>query len=177
MCPIGSGIRKKVKTSERALEDLMRECAKAEKSIGDAKRLMTRWGVPPSKRGEVIEQLIDMKFIDHRRYATAYVRDKINLSDWGPQRIRLELGHKEVEEEITAEVLEELFDKEMLRERLLKALTKRKRTTRYKDNYELKNKLLRYGATLGYDYSTISDVLEEVINKREEEQSWLDILF
>ncbi len=176
MRPAGTVTKRQTKSSEKALEDLMKECAKAEKSTGDARRLMTRWGVSPSKKDSIIESLIDMKFIDNRRFAEAYTRDKINLSDWGPQRIAQELSRKEIERDIIDEVVGDL-DRDMLRERLLKVLSKRKRTTRYKDNYELKGKLLRYGASLGYDYSMMSDTMDEVINKPKEDKKWSDFFF
>ncbi len=146
----------------------MRECAKAEKSSGDARRLMSRWGVAKEEHEGVIDKLKEMRFIDHHRFAEAYVRDKINLSRWGTQRIRLELGRKEIERDIIDEVVGAL-DKESMRERLITALARRKRTTKYKDIYDLKTKLLRYGASLGYDYSMLSGAIAEVVNNTNDE--------
>ncbi|MFI3302279.1 MAG: regulatory protein RecX [Rikenellaceae bacterium] len=169
MCPAGFLTKRKVKSAERALEDLMRECAKAEKSSGDARRLMSRWGVSNIEREGIIEQLKAMKFIDHRRYAEAFVRDKINLSRWGTQRIRLELSRKEIESEIIDEVLASL-NKDIMQERLLSALEKRMRTTKYKDTYDLKTKLLRYGASLGYDYTMLSEAIAKIINNNDNDE-------
>ncbi len=166
MCP--ATIKRQPKSAQKALEDLMRECAKAEKSSGDARRLMSRWGVATGEQEGVIAQLKEMKFIDHRRFAEAFVRDKINLSRWGAQRIRLELGRKEIEREVIDEMVGAL-DKETMRERLRVALVKRKRTTKYRDNYDLKTKLLRYGASLGYDYSMLLDEIATVVNNCDEE--------
>lgn len=84
------------KSAQQALASLMRECAKAERSTGDARRLMARWEVAKQDQEGVLNQLIEMKFIDNRRFAQAYVRDKVNLSGWGAQRISLELSRKGV---------------------------------------------------------------------------------
>ncbi len=176
--------KRQPKSAEQALAALMRECAKAEKSTGDARRLLSRWEVPIEQREEIIEKLIEMKFIDNRRFATAYVRDKLNLSGWGAGRIRLELGRKGIEREIIDEQLTGL-DRHAMMERLEKMLTKRARTTKYKDTYDLKGKLMRYGASLGYDYSSVRDAIDKVIqsgvirnnNEEKQEQEWEDSYF
>ena len=63
------------KSKEQALESLMRLCARAERSSGDAMRLMARWGVASSDRHEVLQRLLSERFIDDRRYAEAYIRE------------------------------------------------------------------------------------------------------
>ncbi len=177
--------KRPTKSAEQALAALMRECAKAEKSTGDARRLMSRWEVLIEQREEIIEKLIEMKFIDNRRFATAYIRDKLNLSGWGVGRIRLELGRKGIEREIIDEQLTQL-DKNAMQERLDMMLTKRVRTIKYKDIYDLKGKLMRYGASLGYDYSSVRDAIDKVIqervtqddsNEEKQEQEWQESYF
>ncbi len=69
----------KTKSAEQALSSLMRLCARAEKSSGDVMRLMARWGVDSSQRDNILQRLLAEKFIDDRRFAAAYVREKINL--------------------------------------------------------------------------------------------------
>ncbi len=168
MCP-SKVTTKRDKSPQRALSDLMRECAKSERSTGDALRLMARWGVEESARNGIVERLIEMKFIDNRRFAEAYAKDKMNISGWGTQRICRELRQKGIEQQTIAEVMESVVDKDSMRERLLRMMIKRERVTRYKDNYELKGKLLRYGATLGYEYSMVSDVIAEVVESKDNE--------
>lgn len=131
-------------------------------------RLMSRWEVAEADREGVVARLQELKFIDNHRYAEAFVRDKLNFQGWGKQRIQLELSRKGVEREIVTEVLAEL-DVDDMRERLKKMLEKRSRTTKHKDIYDLKGKLLRYGATLGYDYSMVRDMIEEVLDNDLEE--------
>lgn len=63
------------------------------------------------------------------------------------------------------------LDKEAMAERLKSALSKRRRTLKYKDQYDLKNKLMRYGASLGYDYSMVRDAIAEVTQNEEAECS------
>ncbi len=165
--------KRRSKSPEQALNALMRECAKGEKSTGDARRLLSRWEVSKESHDEIIDKLKEQKFIDNRRFASAYVRDKLNLSGWGASRIRLELGRKGVEREIIDEVVGDL-DREIMCERLCKVMSKRAKSTKYKDKYELKGKLLRYGASLGYEYSMVSDVITQIVNNEKEEDECYD---
>ena len=71
---------KREKTAYEALASLMRLCARAERSSGDALRLMQNWGVSKNEQQEVLQRLINERFIDDRRYAEAFVREKIQLS-------------------------------------------------------------------------------------------------
>ena len=54
----------------------MRLCARAEKSEGDARRLMRGWGVAEKDAEQVLGRLVRDRFIDDSRYAEAFVREK-----------------------------------------------------------------------------------------------------
>lgn len=153
---------KRTKTPEQALSALMRMAAKAERSSGDALRLMKNWGVEPADRIGVLQKLIDMKFIDDRRYAEAFVRDKLRFSGWGAYKIRAALRNKGIEAGIIDEALAQA-DGSTMTERLTAMLERKRRSVKYSTPYELKTKLLRYGASLGYDFETVADAVAEII--------------
>ncbi|MFI3264418.1 MAG: regulatory protein RecX [Rikenellaceae bacterium] len=157
----------KRKSPEEALSSLMRQCARAEKSSGDALRLMYRWGVDPEHRSEVLERLIADKFIDDRRYAEAYVREKLNLSGWGTRKIASSLKAKKISDSIITEVLSQI-DHSSTEERLRTKIERKIKIVKYKDIYDLKNKLIRYGISLGYDYSMIQNVVSQIITIEDE---------
>ena len=77
---------KRAKTADEAFASLMRLCARAERSSGDALRLMQNWGVAKEEQYRVLQRLQSERFIDDRRYAEAFVREKCNLSAWGPRQ-------------------------------------------------------------------------------------------
>ena len=157
----------RTKTPEQALAALMRLCARAERSEEDARRLMTRWGVAPADRERVLERLRRDRFIDDARYAEAFVRDKIRLSGWGARKIRTSLRLKGIAAAIIDEALARL-DPANQSERLRTQLEKKLRLTRYKDTYDLKTKLIRYGLSLGYDYDAVLDAAGELIQTNDE---------
>lgn len=155
---------RKTKNADQALASLMRLCARSEKSTGDAQRLMRTWGVPESDRDSVLKKLTTDKFIDDRRYASMFVREKINLSGWGIYKIRQALRNKGVAEPVIAEALADNADKEKmdvrLRDKLASKLNKTAGTP-----YEIKGKLMRYGLSLGYDYESVTTVVDEIIKE------------
>ena len=86
--------KKRDKTPDEALAALMRLCARAEKSEGDARRLMRGWGLAERDAEGVLAKLVRDRFIDDARYAGAFVREKLRLSGWGEYKIRTALQHK-----------------------------------------------------------------------------------
>ena len=145
----------------------MRLAVRSEKSSGDALRLMQNWGVEPSARQGVLQRLIDNKFIDDRRYAEAFVRDKMRFSGWGAFKLRAALRNKGIANEIVDEVLSSL-DRDDMSERLRDRLERKMRTTKYTSRYELKSKLMRYGASLGYGFESVAEVVDALISDIEE---------
>lgn len=152
---------KKPKSAAQALQSLMRLCARAEKSSGDALRLMRGWGVPEAEREGVLNKLIEQRFIDDRRYAEAYVREKSNLSGWGARKIAFQLRQKGVDKAIIDTTLSSL-DSETQLEQLTAKLERKLRTTKAANNYELRGKLLRYGMGLGYDYEMTRSAIDKI---------------
>lgn len=158
---------KRTKSPEQALAALMRLAARSEKSSGDALRLMQNWGVDPSARQGVLQRLIDDKFIDDRRYAEAFVRDKMRFSGWGVFKLRAALRNKGISTDIVEDVLR-MLDSNNMTDRLRERLERKMRTTKYTTRYDLKTKLMRYGASLGYDFESVGDVVDTLISEIEE---------
>jgi regulatory protein len=152
----------KTKTAEQALNALMRLCSRAEKSSGDALRLMYRWGVPIAERQGVLDKLVEMRFIDDARYAEAYTREKSQLAGWGARKIAQNLYLKGVSKDIVAKtlaMLESDDQRAMLEKRLQRKLPTIKATT----DYERRGKLLRYALSLGYDYDMVISVIDTLL--------------
>ena len=152
---------KRPKSAAQALQSLMRLCARAEKSSGDALRLMRGWGVPESEREGVLAKLIEQRFIDDRRYAEAYVREKSNLSGWGARKIAFQLHQKGIDKEIISTSLATL-DSDAQLQQLTAKLERKIRTIKAANNYELRGKLLRYGMGLGYDYEMTRSAIDKI---------------
>ena len=152
---------KKPKSAAQALQSLMRLCARAEKSSCDALRLMRSWGVAEGEREGVLAKLIEQRFIDDRRYAEAYVREKSKLSGWGARKIAFQLHQKGISKEIITASIATL-DNDAQLEQLTSKLERKMRTTKAANNYELRGKLLRYGLGLGFDYEMTRTAIDKI---------------
>lgn len=152
---------RRTKTAAEALQSLMRLTARAEKSSGDALRLMRTWGVPEGERQGVLDKLLAQRFIDDRRYAEAYVREKSQLSGWGARKIAMQLRQKGVDKSIISEMLSTL-DGDSTRQRLKERLERKLRTVKATTEYDLRGKLLRHALSAGYDYDLVADVIDEL---------------
>lgn len=158
----------KEKTPEQALKTLMWVCARAEKSSGDALRLMRSWGVPPAEQSRVLDTLIAQKFIDDARYSAAYVREKSRLNGWGERKILAGLRLKGVSRDVAIWAMEEQMEglEEGTSERVGRMMEKKIRGFRAKakDEWDLRGRMLRYGMSLGYDYDDVTRAIEQIMN-------------
>ena len=152
---------RKSKTAAQALQSLMRLCSRAEKSTGDARRLMRTWGVPEAEQQEVVDKLVAQRFIDNRRYAEAYAREKSSLAGWGARKIAMQLRQKGVERDVITQTLA-MLDADAQNDKLVEKLQRKQRTTKAANDYELRGKLLRYALGLGYDYEQAMGALDKI---------------
>ena len=159
---------KKTKTAEQALQSLMRECARSERSSGDALRLMKRWGLTEEDARKVLVRLQTERFIDDVRYAEAFVRDKLNLSGWGAYKIKMTLRSKGVSSDIIESVVAPMLAETDRTERLVEIMERRMRTLKYKSAYDAKAKLIRFAASRGYDMEQAIECASKLIEGLEE---------
>lgn len=160
-------MNKREKTPEQALRSLMNLCVKAERSEFDVRRLLERWGVAEEVRQRIVDTLVRERFVDNRRYAEAYVREKVRFSGWGRYKIRAALRAKRIDESIVEEALEQV-DGASMREKLEHRLQMKMNRTKSRDAYDLRGKLVRYGAGLGFDTDTVLEVVERLMKERGE---------
>lgn len=160
-------MNKREKTPEQALRSLMNLCVKAERSEFDVRRLLERWGIAAEERQRIVDTLVRERFVDDRRYAEAYVREKVRFSGWGRFKIRAALRAKRIDESIIEEALGQV-DGASMREKLEHRLQMKMARTRARDEYDLRGKLLRYGAGLGFDTDMVLEVVEHLLAERKE---------
>jgi len=158
---------KKSKTAQQALQSLMRECARAERSSGDALRLMKRWGLSDEDAAKVLLRLQAERFIDDSRYAEAFVRDKLNLSGWGTYKIKMALRAKGVSKEIIEEIVAPMLAETDMTERLEEIMRRRMRTLKFSSAYDAKTKLIRFAASRGYDMEEAIECASKIIDEME----------
>jgi len=148
-------------TPAEAISRLMDRCSAAEVCSGEAMDKLRTWGIGGHDAIEIIQRLIDLRFIDDERYARAYVRSKINGSRWGRIKIRAAMRLKHLDPETIETALAEEIDEQTYIENLAAALRAKARTMPPRLSPAQKAKLMRFAAGRGYEPSLIAEMLPE----------------
>jgi regulatory protein len=142
-----------------ALSKAMALCSRIEYCSSDIRKKLQAWDVPSGDENKIINALIKDNFINEERYTKAFVRDKFRHNRWGRIKIAAHLKSKGLGNEIIRAALEEIDNEEYIR--VIKSLiTSHRKTTRSKNQYDLKGKLLRFGLSKGFE----SGILYELLN-------------
>lgn len=143
----------------------------------------------------MIASLVGDKYLDDRRYACAFARDKASISGWGRLKIRNALAAKGLDRQTVEAALSEIDGTsadsrmEKVLEVKFRSLAKALRTgsssasgsgkrsgngiscrsgkdsTDGKDRYELKMKMLRFALGRGYGYEEAAPVIERLVSE------------
>lgn len=114
---------------------------------------------------EVLEALVAEKYVDDRRYACAFARDKAVLTGWGPVKIAFQLGAKGIPRDIIREAVEEAAQEEDASAKLRKVLEAKYRTL--EGDPQARLKLLRFGLSRGYEYDDISALVAQITARKD----------
>jgi regulatory protein len=151
---------------EKALDRAQWLCSRQEKCIADIRIKLSQWGIDSTQSNSIINSLLKDKFIDESRYAQTFAREKARFNKWGPRKIGMALRVKKIHDDIIEHTLEEinhLFSSDSLSE----LIEKKAKSIKYKDSYDLKTKLVRFGISRGFNYEEIKRVVNELIGNIE----------
>jgi regulatory protein len=109
---------------------------------------------------EVADLLVEDKYVDDLRYASAFARDKASIQGWGDVKIRYMLSAKGVAASVITEALQEI-DREKSSSRLHKLLENKLRSL--KDDPQCRLKLLRFALGRGYSYDEASHTIDQLL--------------
>mgnify|MGYP002732409385 CR=1 FL=1 len=145
-------------TYEQALYRIAAWCSKAERCRSDVRRKLSAWELTEGDIRKLIKHLEKERFLDESRYARAFVHDKSRYNGWGIHKIRNELKKKGVPDSLISENLGSLDTEENF-ERLRHLLANKRKTVKGVDEFEIRNKLIRFALGRGYDYDEIMKAL------------------
>ncbi len=144
----------------RVLDNLRRQCSRREYCSSDIlKKALNALGGDMDKAEAVLRSLVEDKYVDDFRYASAYDREKSGISGWGEVKIRYMLTSKGISRELISDALGEI-DHQKAESRLEKLLLNKYRAL--KDDPQWKIKLLRFALGRGYSYDEINEVLKSL---------------
>ena len=155
-------------SEDQALDKLSTLCAAAEHCRQEMVEKCQKWGLSDDAAERVADRLVAERFVDDRRYAPLYVRDKARFGGWGPIKIRMQLKAKGIDTDIINDAIDSFSTTEW-EDILRHALEQKLRTTKKDDPQKLFASLVRFGMQRGYDYSAIRKALSGIVEETNED--------
>jgi len=148
-------------TSKEAREKAMLWCSRREYCRKDIFDKVVSWGCTPDEARDVVDFLVEQKFVDERRYTEAFVKDKLRFNKWGRVKIAYMLRTQDIDKETVVDVLSKI-DKTEYFKILSGELGKKYKTIRGVNDYEIKGKLFRFAANRGFEPEMIDDAISKI---------------
>jgi len=142
----------------KVLDNLRRQCSRREYCTADVmKKAEKALEGDVEQACEVVRILVEERYVDDLRYASAFARDKSSISGWGGSKIRYMLSAKGIPKDIISQALDEI-DMQKAVNRMEKLLENKSRSL--KDDPQWKLKLIRFALGRGYSYDDVNDFLK-----------------
>ncbi len=154
---------KKQMTEEKALINLSAKCATTEYCKSDIKRMMAKWGLSEVVQNKILERLQKDNYINEKRYAHAFVRDKFRYNHWGLLKIERELRLKGIDQDVVDSAKTEITDDAYMEE-LGRIIETKRKTIKGNSEYEINGKLFRFAVSRGFSVDYINKVLHTDFN-------------
>ena len=146
---------------KKVLERLQRQCARMEYCSSDIYRKASKALEGDAEAAaRIVASLVQDQFVDDRRYASAFAREKSSLQGWGAVKIRFLLRGKGISDEIIDEALQEV-DPEKAASKLDKLAADKYRLL--KDDPQCRLKLLKALLSRGYGYDEVEAAVKNVM--------------
>lgn len=140
---------KKKISEEQALFRLAAYCSKAERAESDVRKKLLLWEFDEEVQNRVLKHLKQENYLSEIRFCKSFVNDKMRFNKWGRNKIIFELKKKRIPDSLINQTFENL-EVDNFDETLNYILTNKQKTVKGKDEYDKRNKLIRFGLSRGY---------------------------
>lgn len=110
---------------------------------------------------EVLDRLNKEGYLNEEKYIDAFVNDKVNLTNWGPYKIKKSLLDLELDETLINNKLNTI-NENIWNGKIEKIINKKLNSLKNKSNYMIKNKLKIDLYNLGYNNNLIEENLNNL---------------
>ena len=146
---------------KEALSYTMDLCSRQEKCSSEIMEKLKKFKVQEASMVKVLQTLKKEGFIDESRYAGMFVRDKLRTNRWGKIKIQYMLSAKRIPDEIIRDALDGIDDQNYL-EILKEELSKKQKSVKAENPFEVRNKLARFAQQRGFESGLIFQLLDEM---------------
>ena len=146
----------------KALTKAMAICGKSEKCRFDIIQKLKKWDLSGKEIEKAVEFLENNHYIDHNRYASAFVNDKTKIQKWGKQKIRFALQQKMIEPHHIDMAINSI-DENGYQSNLENILQSKMRVLKFKEKQEAYRKLMQFALGRGYSVGDAHMKIEELL--------------
>ena len=148
-------------TPAQALNRAAALCARSEQSQSGVRDKLFKWGLNRDEATHVLQQLVAQGFVDDRRYARAFVKDRFAFNGWGRIKIAHQLRLKGIAGDVIDEALGTI-DEERYGERLTELMRAKWRTVQDREPRAAWAAMMRYAASRGFEATLAGECVKRV---------------
>jgi regulatory protein len=135
-------------------------CAYQERTQQEVRDRLKEWGIVGDDAEEVITELIQQNYLNEERFAKSFAGGKFRVKGWGKRKIKQHLQQRGISGYNLDQAMKEIGPDDY-RETLTDLLDKKRQAIRDDNPLVVKQKLLRYALSKGYESELIWQVLGE----------------
>ncbi|GAB4008972.1 regulatory protein RecX [Spirosoma migulaei] len=144
------------------LKDALRKaamfCAYQERTQQEVRERLKDWGVLGDDAEEVIAELIQQNYLNEERFAKSFAGGKFRVKGWGRRKIKQHLQQRGISGYNLDQAMKEIAPDDY-QDTLKELLTKKRQSLRDDNPLVIKQKLVRYALSKGYETDLIFTVL------------------
>lgn len=145
---------------KRGFASAAKYCAFRERAPKQVREKLLSWDFKEEEVEEIIQRLLDEKFLDEARFARAFCHDKFEFNHWGKVKIKMEMGRYDLSYQVMEDALNAINEEKYLD--VIKTLTLRKwESVKGKgEEYLQKRKVADYMMRKGFEGDHIWKVIK-----------------
>ncbi|MCX6213943.1 regulatory protein RecX [Spirosoma sp.] len=135
-------------------------CAYQERTQQEVRDRLKEWGIWGDDAEEVIAELIQQNYLNEERFAKSFAGGKFRVKGWGKRKIKQHLQQRGITGYNLDQAMKEIAPDDY-RGTLSDLLAKKRQSLRGDSPLVVKQKLVRYALSKGYEPDLIFSVLGE----------------
>jgi regulatory protein len=141
-------------------QKLARYCSYQERNKKEVQqKLATYKEISPAEAQQIIEELIQERFLDEKRYLTAFVNGKFHLNKWGKTKIYHSLASTGIDRKLIQQALAQIPSQDY-EETLVQLVRKKKASLTGQPDVMIRKKLINYLLQKGYEWDMVQEALK-----------------
>jgi regulatory protein len=135
-------------------------CAYQDRSTKEVRKKMESFSLSNKDREALLSHLRNMKFLDDERFTESFVQGKFRIKKWGKIKIKSHLIQHHIPSSLISEAMTAIRDKDYFA--TIEQLIEKKKALLNSDlnDYQIKEKIIRYLQSKGYELNVIFDCLD-----------------